>query len=91
MTSPWRPESSRSSGWWLDGKTENDDLLPQLRKPVLITHGVNDTIVLPAAAEQHAAAIPQAQTSFYPNGGHAPFFEDAARFNRELRAFAKRL
>ena len=65
----------------------NDDLLPRLRKPVLITHGRDDAIVLLAAAEQHAAAIRHAQTSFYPNVGHAPFWEDAPRFNRELRAF----
>jgi non-heme chloroperoxidase len=64
---------------------ENDDLLPQLRKPVLITHGQNDGCVLPAAAEQHAAAIPHARLSLYPRVGHAPFWEDADRFNRELR------
>jgi pimeloyl-ACP methyl ester carboxylesterase len=67
---------------------ENDDLLAQLRKPVLITHGQSDAIVLPAAAEQHAAAIPQARLSLYPNVGHAPFWEAAARFNRELRELA---
>jgi non-heme chloroperoxidase len=70
---------------------ENDDLLPQLRTPVLITHGEKDAIVLSVAAEQHAEAIRHAQKSFYPNAGHAPFFEDAARFNLELRAFAKGL
>jgi len=62
-------------------------LLPCLRKPVLITHGDADAIILRGAAEQHAAAIPQAQTSFCPHVGHAPFWEDAPRFNRELRAF----
>jgi non-heme chloroperoxidase len=70
---------------------ENDDLLPQIRKPVLITHGEKDALVLLTAAQQHAAAIRQAQTSFYPNVGHAPFWEDAPRFNRELRAFAESL
>ncbi len=67
---------------------DNDDLLRQLRKPVLITHGQHDATVLPAAAEQHAALIGHAQVSHYPNVGHAPFWEDAPRFNRELRAFA---
>jgi pimeloyl-ACP methyl ester carboxylesterase len=66
-------------------------LLPRLRKPVLITHGDADAIILRGAAEQHAAAIPQAQTSFYPHVGHAPFWEDAPRFNRELRAFVASL
>lgn len=68
---------------------ENDDLLPKLRKPVLITHGARDAIVLPEAARQHARAIPHAKLSLYPNVGHAPFVENAPRFNRELRAFAK--
>jgi non-heme chloroperoxidase len=70
---------------------ENDDLLPKIRKPVLITHGEKDALVLLTAAQQHAAAIRQARTSFYPNVGHAPFWEDAPRFNRELRAFAESL
>lgn len=68
---------------------ENDDLLPRIRKPVLITHGERDAIVRPAVAEQHAKAMPHAQKSLYPNVGHAPFWEDAPRFNRELRAFAE--
>jgi len=68
---------------------ENDDLLPKLRKPVLITHGARDAIVLPEAARQHARAIPHAKLSLYPNVGHAPFVENAPRFNRELRAFVK--
>ena len=64
---------------------ENDDLLPRLRQPVLITHGQDDAIVRPTAAEQHATAIPHARLSLYPRVGHAPFWEDADRFNRELR------
>jgi pimeloyl-ACP methyl ester carboxylesterase len=68
---------------------ENDDLLPKLRKPVLITHGAKDAIVLPEAARQHAKAIPHATLSLYPNVGHATFLENAPRFNRELRALAK--
>lgn len=70
-------------------KLENDDLLPRLRTPVLITHGAKDAIVLPAAARQHAAAIRHAKLSLYPNVGHAPFWENPQRFNRELRAFAR--
>ena len=69
----------------------HDHLLPQLRKPVLITHGQEDAIVLPAAAEQHAAAIKHAQLSIYPQVGHAPFWEAPERFNQELRAFVEAL
>ena len=40
---------------------DNDDLLPKIRKPVLITHGVNDAIVKPAVVEQHKALLEHAQ------------------------------
>jgi pimeloyl-ACP methyl ester carboxylesterase len=66
----------------------NDDLLPTLRKPVLITHGENDDIVGIGIAKYNAERIKHAKTSYYPKIGHAPFWEDAERFSRELRAFA---
>jgi len=69
----------------------NDDLLPRLRRPVLITHGDEDAIVLPAAAEHHARLVPHARVARYPGVGHAPFWEAAPRFNAELRAFARAL
>ncbi len=67
---------------------DNDDVLARLSIPVLITHGEEDRVVLRAAAEQHAGTIPHARTSSYPGVGHATFWEDAERFNRELRDFA---
>ena len=69
----------------------NDDLLPSLRKPVLITHGEADAILRLEIAKYHASVINQAQTSYYPQIGHAPFWEDAERFNHELRTFASSL
>jgi non-heme chloroperoxidase len=67
---------------------DNDDLLPKLRKPVLVTHGAEDAIVKPAVADQHKASIAHAQIDVMANAGHAPFFDDAASFNRRLRSFA---
>ncbi len=67
---------------------DNDDVLARLSVPVLITHGEEDRVVLRAAANQHAGTIPHARTSSYPGVGHALFWEDAERFNRELRHFA---
>jgi len=72
----------------LNRQIDNDDLLPTLQKPVLITHGVEDVVVLQRMGQHNAEKIRHAQTSYYPNVGHAPFWEDAERFNRELRAFA---
>ena len=37
---------------------DNDDLLPKIRKPVLITHGIEDAVVKPAVVEQHKASDP---------------------------------
>ena len=34
---------------------DNDDLLSDIRKPVLITHGADDAIVKPAVVDQHKA------------------------------------
>jgi non-heme chloroperoxidase len=68
---------------------DNDDLLGQIRVPVLITHGIDDEVVFLEAAQQHARLIPHATTSFYAEVGHLPFWEHPHRFNRELRAFAR--
>jgi non-heme chloroperoxidase len=64
----------------------NDDLLPKLRKPVLITHGVDDAVVRPAAVDQHRAGIQHAQIQM-PKTGHAAFWDDAAGFNRRIQTF----
>ena len=68
---------------------DNDDLLPTIRKPVLLTHGTAEEIVKPLAAEQHKAAMPHAELHT-PNAGHAPFWTHAADFNQRLSTFAER-
>ena len=70
---------------------DNDDLLPSIRKPVLITHGADDAIVKPAAVDQHKAGMPHAQIDVMASTGHAPFWEDASSFNRRLQEFAESL
>lgn len=67
---------------------DNDDLLPKIRKPVLITHGAEDAIVKLSAVDQHKQAMPHAQVQLMPNAGHAAFWDDAAAFNERLHAFA---
>jgi non-heme chloroperoxidase len=69
----------------------NDDLLPKIRKPVLITHGAADAIVKPAAVEQHKAAMHHAQIQLVPDVGHAVFWDDTAGFNERLHAFCENL
>jgi len=69
----------------------NDDLLPKIRKPVLITHGANDAIVKPAAADKHKALIPHAEVHLIANAGHAAFWDDAPAFNERLHTFCQSL
>ena len=70
---------------------DNDDLLPRLRKPVLITQGTADAIVKPEVVERHWAAIGHAQVHTMPDAGHAPFWDDPEGFNGRLREFAESL
>lgn len=69
---------------------DNDDLLPKMSKPVLITHGAADAIVKPAAADQHKAGIPHAQIQIMANAGHAAFWDDPATFNQNLKEFCRK-
>lgn len=65
------------------------DALRRVTVPVLITHGRQDSVVLPAAAEMAASTIAHARLSWFDDCGHSPFVEDATRFNDELAAFVK--
>lgn len=67
---------------------DNDNLLPTIRQPVLITHGAKDAIVKVEVVEQHRARLAHAQIDIIPDAGHAPFWDDAAAFNRRLAEFA---
>ena len=68
---------------------EVDDMLRSLKLPVLVTHGSEDKNSKLIAAEYTAKMIPGAKLSVYQGIGHAPFFEDAPRFNAELAAFVR--
>ena len=70
---------------------DNDDLLPRIRKPVLITHGRKDTVVKPNVVDQHKANLPHAEIHMMDNAGHAAFWDDPAAYNQRLRAFAASL
>ena len=65
-----------------------DAVLRRVTVPVLVTHGLEDALVLPAMGRHTAAIVRGARASYYPGVGHSPFWEDAPRFNAELAAFA---
>jgi pimeloyl-ACP methyl ester carboxylesterase len=68
-----------------------DDVLRALEVPLLVTHGREDTVVLPAMAEHVLATCQTAEASWYDGVAHVPHLEDPARFNRELAALTRRV
>ena len=66
-----------------------DPVLNGLSIPVLVTYCTADALVLPFMGEHAMAHIPNARASIYEGIGHSPFFEDSARFNRELADFVR--
>jgi pimeloyl-ACP methyl ester carboxylesterase len=62
--------------------------LAKMKKPVLVTYGDADTVVMPSMAKVIQDSVPNCQMSEYPGVGHAPFIEEPVRFNAELNAFA---
>jgi pimeloyl-ACP methyl ester carboxylesterase len=70
---------------------DNDDLLPKIRRPVLITQGADDAAVKAEIVEQHKKGLPHAQIHLMDGAGHAPFWEDAPAFNQQLRTFVENL
>jgi pimeloyl-ACP methyl ester carboxylesterase len=70
----------------------DDDFRPEyarLTKPLLVSYGVQDTVIWPAMARTVQAVSPGCTLSEYPSVGHAPFLQDPARFNDELARFAR--
>jgi len=63
--------------------------LRALSLPTLVTHGELDKLVLASMGRYTAATVPGARLSLYQGIGHAPFWEDAPRFNRELAELAR--
>jgi len=88
-----------ASAWHVDYGSFFDEL----ELPVLVTHGGNDPLTPPSAAENIARRLSgrlsgrlpgllreqlRGQLSIYPDCGHMPFWEQPTRFNRELAEFA---
>ena len=75
----------------LSRRMDSDDVLARMTVPVLVTHGVLDTVVLPSMGEHVLEVCPTAEASWYEGVGHAPFLEDPERFNREIADFTRRV
>jgi non-heme chloroperoxidase len=65
------------------------EVMSKLKIPVLVTHGAEDRNSKVGTAKYTASVIPGAKLSIYEGIGHAPFYEDAPRFNSELATFVR--
>ncbi|UHC17727.1 alpha/beta hydrolase [Methylobacterium currus] len=71
-------------------RTSTTDLGPAFAAydgPILLTHGAHDKLVRQAMADHVRSLKPQSRLSVYAESGHSPFYEEPARFGRELAAF----
>jgi pimeloyl-ACP methyl ester carboxylesterase len=66
---------------------DNDDLLPKIQAPVLITHGAADAVVQTTVIERQMARIGHAEVRMMENAGHACFWDDEAGYDQSLRKF----
>jgi pimeloyl-ACP methyl ester carboxylesterase len=63
--------------------------LPAITSPMLMIYGEQDALVMPQPSLARAQALNSHITSrLYAESGHAPFVEEAQRFNRDLAEFA---
>ncbi len=64
------------------------DGLPKATVPVLLLYGGKDDLVMTGPSIARAEELnPSVQSKIYPDSGHAPFLEEASRFNRDLSEF----
>jgi non-heme chloroperoxidase len=76
-------------GWLRRPAPSYEQALRAVTVPTLVTHGVEDRILGIGLGKYLATTVPGAKASFYQGIGHAPFWEDASRFNQELSEFVK--
>jgi non-heme chloroperoxidase len=69
---------------------DDTDVYSRLSVPILVTHGMQDLIILPSMAEHLLRHGNTAVASWYDGVGHMPFIEETERFNLELAAFIDR-
>jgi len=75
----------------LDRVVDNDDVLAKRNKPVLLTQSEEDALVVMDTLKYHEAKIKHTKISIIPRVGHMSFWEDAERFNSDIRSFVNSL
>jgi pimeloyl-ACP methyl ester carboxylesterase len=77
-------------GALISREIDGSDALARVSVPVLVTHGREDSIVLPSMAEHALGRCETAVASWYDGVGHMPFWEASERFDAELAALCDR-
>jgi non-heme chloroperoxidase len=68
------------------------DALPRVKVPVVMLYGEKDALVMANASIERATSLnPAIDTMIYTDSGHAPFLEEAERFNLDLVEFRDRI
>ena len=68
---------------------DNHDLVPKLRRPLLLMAGTKDGAVPPDKLAEIQRLVPSARRIDYPGSGHMPFIEAPEAFIRDLDSFAR--
>jgi non-heme chloroperoxidase len=61
--------------------------LADVRVPALVCHGARDQMIPPANGPYLVEAMADARLVMFEDSGHAPFWDEADRFNAELETF----
>lgn len=78
-----------TEGFLKSSVTDFEGAFQAYNGPILLTHGKHDQLVRVAMSENLKAVHGQSRLSIFADSGHSPFYEEPARFGRELAAFIK--
>jgi non-heme chloroperoxidase len=65
----------------------SEESLMSLKRPVLIVQGKKDRLLTESMALYAHELLQNSKLKMYSESGHAPFYEEPARFNEDLRSF----
>jgi non-heme chloroperoxidase len=72
-------------------QTSYEDMANKIALPALLIHGTEDALVPVDASVRNQQLIPGSELITYSEIGHAPFLEDPARFNSDVRTFVAKI
>jgi len=93
----WTVEMVKSStasllGYWLDlGRSDWREFVKTIEVPSLFIHGAKSQAVPPTAGPWLEQAVPNSRLVMMEQSGHAPFWEEAEKFNAEVDSFLQQI